>query len=90
MLCIDYTKNICHEDRKCYQLKLNHADSTFDAGTGKNLRYRSNRPHVIVLFLHTRSKFVAQSEYDMCISETERQIMKWCAQKLLVAENRKS
>jgi hypothetical protein len=43
----------------------------FDAGTSKNLRYRNNQLHVIVLVLHTRSKFVAQSEYEVCIAKTQ-------------------
>jgi hypothetical protein len=47
-----------------YQLQLNHADSMLtyihifhisqDAGTSKDLSYRNNEPHVIVLFIHTR------------------------------------
>lgn len=36
-----------------------------DAGTSKNLKYRNNEPHVIVLS-------VAQSEYGMCVLQKHR------------------
>jgi phage regulator Rha-like protein len=36
------------------------------------LRYRNNQPQVIVLFIHNKSKYIAQSEYDMYTLQKHR------------------